>query len=136
VLGTADDRAFGLAYSALGDRRARDYLLRAEPVDSEVKLRLAATETDERRAIVLYESVLRTSPGQTVALVNLGSLYANAGRLEDAGNLWERALAANPGIEAAVLNLARIRPPAEAKVILLHYLDFNPASVAARALLR
>jgi Cytochrome c554 and c-prime len=136
VLGTADDRAFGLAYSSLGDRRAREYLLRAEPADAEVKLRLAATETDARRAMALYESVLRTSPGQTVALVNLGSMYANAGRLEEAGKLWERALAANPGIEAAALNLARIRPPTEAKAILLRYLEFNPASIAARALLK
>ncbi len=135
-LGTADDRALGLAYSSLDDPRARQYLLRAQPADAEVKLRLAATEPDQHRAAALYESVLRTNPAQTVALVNLGSLYANAGRLEEAGKLWERALVANPAIEGAVLNLARIRPPAEARAILRRYLEFNPSSVAAKALLK
>jgi Cytochrome c554 and c-prime len=136
ILGTADDRAFGLAYSAIGDKRAREYLLRAEPADAEVKLRLAATETDDRRAMAFYESVLRADRAQTVALVNLGSLYANAGRLEEAAKLWERALAANPGIEAAALNLARIRPPTQARAILLRYLEFNPASAAVRELVK
>ncbi len=133
ILGTADDRALGLAYSSLGDSRARAYLLRAVPADAEVKLRLAATESDPRHAAALYEAVLRTKPSDTVALVNLGVLYASAGRPEEAAKLWERALAANPAIEGAVFNLAQIRPPAEARSLLRRYLEFNPASAAARA---
>jgi tetratricopeptide (TPR) repeat protein len=93
---------------------------------------LAALETDESRASALYESVLRANPFQTVALVNLGSLYAKAGNLEQAASLWERALAANPAIEEAVFNLAQIRSPAEAREIIKRYLLFNPGSLAAR----
>ncbi|MDQ2900826.1 MAG: hypothetical protein M3Y07_13660 [Acidobacteriota bacterium] len=131
--GTADDRAFGLAYYEVGDVRAREYLLRAKPADLPVRLRLAALEKDSRRAVALYESVLRENPGQTVALVNLGSLYAANGRVVEAGRLWERALATNPAIEEAVLNLAKIRPAAEAKSIIKRYLDVNPASAEARS---
>jgi predicted CXXCH cytochrome family protein len=131
-LGDPDDRSLGLAYAGLGDPRARAYLLRAKPADPEVRLRLASMETDAGRAAALYESVLRENPYSTVALVNLGSLYAGAGRMEEAGHLWERALDSNPAIEAAVLNLAQIKPPAEARVILQRYLGFNPGSKAAR----
>jgi predicted CXXCH cytochrome family protein len=132
-LGDPDDRSFGLAYAELGDPRAREYLVRAKPADAEVRLRLAALEPDARRARTLYESVLQENPFQPVALVNLGSLYARAGRLEEAGHLWERALDTNPAIEEAVLNLAQIRPNAEARAILQRYLEFNPASKAANA---
>jgi hypothetical protein len=131
-LGTADDRSLGLAYAQLGDLRARDLLVRAKPADAEVRLRLAALETDENRASALYESVLRANPFQTVALVNLGSLYAKAGNLEEAASLWERALATNPAIEEAVFNLAQIRSSVEAREIINRYLLFNPGSLAAR----
>ena len=132
-LGESDDRSLGLAYAELGDARAREYLLRAQPADAEVRLRLASLEPDDGKATALYESVLRGNPFQTVALVNLGSLYARAGRFEEAGRLWERALDTNPGIEEAVLNLALIRPPEKARAILQRYLEFNPGSTAARA---
>jgi tetratricopeptide (TPR) repeat protein len=131
-LGTADDRALGIAYAEAGDPRARQYLMRAEPADAEVLLRLAAIESDSPRSVALYESVVRLDPSQTVALVNLGSLYAKAGRLNEAAQLWQRALAANPAIEAAVLNLVQIRPPNEARTLLQRYLEFNPASSVAR----
>jgi len=132
-LGEPDDRSFGLAYAELGDARAHEYLLRAQPADAAVRLRLAGLESDVGRACALYESVLRGDPFQTVALVNLGSLYARAGRLEEAGHLWERALNTNPAIEEAALNLAQIKPPAEARVILQRYLEFNPGSKSARS---
>jgi predicted CXXCH cytochrome family protein len=131
-LGTADDRSLGLAYAELGDLRARDLLIRAKPADAEVRLRLAALETNENRASALYESVLRANPFQPVALVNLGSLYAKAGNLEEAASLWERALVANPAIEEAVFNLAQIRSPVEAREIIKRYLLFNPGSLSAR----
>ena len=34
-LGTADDRALGIAYAQSGDPRARQYLLRASPADAQ-----------------------------------------------------------------------------------------------------
>ena len=132
-LGTAGDRALGLAYAELGDKRAKEHLLRADPADWPVRLRLAVLETDPIRAAALYESVLKEKPGETSALVNLGAIYASAGRTEQAATLWERALAANPAIEEAVLNLSQIRPAAAAEIILKRYLELNPASPAALA---
>ena len=131
-LGKADDRALGLAYAQAGDVRAREYLLRADPADAEVDVRLAFLERDSGRAAALYETALRLNPTQPVALVNLGVILARAGRLEDAARLWERALASNPATEEAALDLAEIRPAAEARTILEHYLEFNPLSMAAR----
>jgi len=135
-LGIDDDRALGIAYAQLGDARAREYLLRAKPADADVALRLAFLEQDPSRAAALYESVLRASPAQPVALVNLGIVLARAGRLQDAARLWARALTANPAIEEAALNLARIQPAAEARATLRRYLEFNPLSEAARARLK
>lgn len=132
-LGVEDDRALGLAYAELGDQRAREHLRRARPADWPVRLRLAVLEPDLSRAAALYESVLNERPGETSALVNLGTIYAGSGRTAEAATLWERALVANPAIEEAALNLAQIRDPAEAAVILRRYLVLNPASPAARA---
>jgi hypothetical protein len=130
-LGTADDRSLGLAYAELEDPRASDYLLRARPADTEVLLRLATLERDPKRAAALYEAVLRADPTRPSALVNLGVIYAQEGHAADAGKLWERALETNPATEGAALNLAMIRPPAEARAILSRYLEFNPGSAAA-----
>ena len=132
-LGVDDDRALGLAYAELGDKRAAEYLRRARPADWPVRLRRAVLEPDLSRAAALYESVLKERPGETSALVNLGTIYAGSGRAAEAATLWERALVANPAIEEAALNLAQIRHPAEAAVILRRYLILNPASPAARA---
>ena len=132
-LGNADDRALGLAYAERGDPRAKAYLLRAQPADAPVHLRLAVLEKDPSRAAALYESVLKANPFETAALVNLGAIYAGTGRTQEAARLWERALEANPAIEAAVLNLAQIRPPADARTILERYLEINPVSTLARS---
>ena len=130
--GDADARALGLAYAEMGDDRAREYLQRASPVDWQVRLRLAALENGARAA-ALYEAVLRETPGETAALVNLGALYGGVGRLDDAARLWRRALEANPAIEEAALNLSRVVPAAEAVEIVRKYLALNPASPAAKA---
>jgi Tetratricopeptide repeat/Cytochrome c554 and c-prime len=122
--GTADDRALGLAYAELGDPRAREHLLRAQPADATVLLHLGQ-----------YEAVLRDDPTNPVALVNLGVTYARRGRTEEAARLWERALRTNPAIEGAALNLAKVRPAGEARAILQRYLSFNPGSAVARSAL-
>ena len=132
-LGKADDRALGLAYAELGDRRAKEYLLRAVPQDWPVRLRLAVLEPDAGKAARLYESVLRENPYEPAALVNLGTYLAQAGRFTEAGQFWERALRTNPALEEAVLNLAQVRPPKEARALLLRYLEFNPVSRKAQA---
>jgi tetratricopeptide (TPR) repeat protein len=134
-LGNSDYRALGLAYAEVGDARARQYLLRAKPMDTPVLLRLAALEQNPKLAIEEYEAVLGEDHANPVALVNLGVLYAQAGRTDDAARMWIRTLAVNPAIEEAVLNLARIRPAGEAREVLRKYLLFNPGSAAARAAL-
>lgn len=131
-LGSGDDRALGLAYAELGDGRALEHLRRAMPADWPVRLRLAVLEPDAGRAAQLYESVLRENPYEPVALVNLGSLLARQGRTEEAARMWQRALAVNPAIEEAVLNLAQIQPAREARELLQRYLEWNPVSKNAR----
>ena len=98
-------------------------------------MRLAALEQNPKLAVEKYEAALREDHANPVALVNLGVLYAQAGRIEDAARMWKRALEVNPAIEGAALNLARIRRPAEAREVLEEYLRFNPGSLAARAAL-
>ncbi|MBZ5582431.1 MAG: tetratricopeptide repeat protein [Acidobacteriia bacterium] len=132
-LGTADARALGIAYAEAGDPRARGYLLRAQPADAAVLLRLAVLEQDSRRAAALYEGVLREEPGNPTALVNLGALYAAGGRTQDAARLWRRALETNPAIEGAALNLSQVLPTEQARAVLVQYLGFNPGSRAARS---
>lgn len=135
-LGLGDERAVGLAYAELGDKRAQEYLLRASPQDWQVRLRLAVLSADGARAARLYESVLLENPNDPAALVNLGAHLAGQGRMAEAARLWERALTANPGLEEAVLNLTQIRPVAEARALLRRYLELNPVSQKARARLR
>jgi Flp pilus assembly protein TadD len=132
-LGAGTDRALGLAYAELGDKRARQFLLQATPQDWPVRLRLAVLEPDRAKAAQLYESVLRDNPSEPAALVNLGAYLAAQGRTAEAGRLWDRALTVNPALEEAVLNLAQIRPLIDARTLLERYLDFNPVSRNARA---
>ncbi len=134
-LGAADDRAWGIAYAEAGDGRARQHLLRAQPADAQVLLRLAVSEPDARRAASQYQSVLREDPGNVTALVNLGVFYARAGGTEEAAKLWRRALDANPAIEGAAVNLSQVLPRDQARQVLERYLSFNPGSTPARALL-
>jgi hypothetical protein len=132
-LGAADDRALGIAKAEIGDAGARELLLKAQPADTEVRLRLAALERDPARAAALYESVLTSEPANTTALVNLGALDGQAGRTREAAALWQRALETNPALEGAALNLSRVLPPADARAALERYLSFNPGSKAVRA---
>lgn len=81
-------------------------------------LRLATLETDTGHAAALFESARRANPNRTTALVNLGTLYARSGRIAEAAALWERMLTTDPAIEGAVLNLAQVRPRAEARRML------------------
>jgi hypothetical protein len=132
-LGEVDTRGLGLAYAAVGDPRAREYLLRAKPADAPILIQLAALGQDPIRN---YEAALQEDPSNPVALVNLGALYAQTGKLGDSAQVWERALDVNPAIEAAALNLARIRAATEARAVLERYLMFNPGSSSARSALR
>ncbi len=55
-----------------------------------------------------FENVLELDPQNEAALNNLGLLYGNRGRFEEAEELYERAVGVRP-FEVAYLNLARAR---------------------------
>lgn len=131
-LGISDNRGMGIAYAEAGDSRAREFLRNAQPVDNEVRLRLAGVEPDPTRAAALYAAVLSSDPANTTALVNLGAIYGAAGRGSEAAALWKRALETNPALEGAALNLSRVLPRADARSVVERYLGFNPGSKAAR----
>jgi len=108
LIGTAGEREFGLAYAELNDPRAHDLLTRATPRDAPVLVRLAAYEANSIKAAALYEAALKTEPYNLTALVNLGTLYAQAGRAPEAENLWNRALESDLLNQAARMNLEKL----------------------------
>ncbi len=58
---------------------------------------LAAGETDA--AIARLEAQLARQPGQPALLINLGTAYSRAGRIEDAREAYRRAIAARERVE-------------------------------------
>jgi Flp pilus assembly protein TadD len=152
--GRPGDRETGLAWARIGNarhdeaalRRARDLLDRAYEQgasDGELLAVLAFLTDragDSSRAAQLYEQVLRTDPAQTEAVMNLGSSYATAGRLDDAVELWQDVARRNPGLESVWIKLAsaylvrgeRARALDAAKTCL----TYHPDSAGARDLIR
>lgn len=112
-----DDRALGLAYAEVAlesndgghAAKARALLRQVTAPDAAVLTRRAYIEQNQgapAEAAALYERSLRLKPAQPVALVNLGLLYGQAGRLPQAIDCWRKALAMNPGLTEASRNLA------------------------------
>ncbi|HKD06546.1 MAG TPA: FG-GAP-like repeat-containing protein [Bryobacteraceae bacterium] len=108
LIGSADDREFGLAYAERNDPRGRDLLSRAAPRDAPVLVRLAGYEQDRQHAAALYEAALKSDPNNITALVNLGTLDAQVGRSAEAEGLWRRALEADALNQAALTNLEKL----------------------------
>ena len=83
---------------------------------------------------------MQNEPHKTAAAVNLGVLYAQRGRLARAIELWRAALASNPGLSTASLNLAMALADedkkAETRQVLMEALRFDPDSSAELKLLR
>jgi len=114
----ADTRDLALAYAvtALTEptvrRQAFDLLRSAEakfPTDLPIAAQLAQFYDRMRQpasALPLFERVVAGNPGNTAALINLGTLYAQADRLPEAVALWQRALAQNPALTQARINVA------------------------------
>lgn len=75
-----------------------------------------------------------------MAAVNLGAIYGTRGQLEQALELWQRALASNPGLSEAGINAARVfwarGDTTRANNLLKEVLRFNPDSRAAQDMLR
>ena len=95
---------------------------------------------EAEKAEALYRQALAADQNDLLALTNLGIHLARKGDFTRAAELWKRALAINPGLEAPGLNLARVQwklgQRAEAKQTILDVLSLNPDSEQARSLLR
>jgi len=110
------DRELGLAYAEVslrtGDARQASEgmrLLEKAASDAEVLLRLAFLRQrlgDDGRSAELYREVLKRDRDSIAAMVNLGSIYGKAGRLDEAIALWREALKRNPCLSEAGKNLA------------------------------
>lgn len=70
---------------------------------------------------------------------NLGVLYAQEGRTQDAVAILERVLERNPGAGSVLLNLARLdlslKRPDAARTLLEGWLARHPGDAAARELI-
>jgi predicted Zn-dependent protease len=115
--GPADPRDYALAYSIVRPATPRsDELLRkaeaANPGDLAVMSQLAATEGGLRRRRGLqdlpdwWERILRLDRWNPVATANLAIHRMKADRKEEAVQLWEGSLRANPGQIGVRMNLA------------------------------
>lgn len=139
----ATPRDYALAYVDIGNwRKAREELLKVSD-DPSVAAPLAYTDDlagETQKAEDLYRQALAKDQDDLLALTNLGIHLARRGELTQAVDLWKRALAINPGLEAPGLNLARIEwklgRRAEAKAAVSQVLSLNPDSVQAQSLLR
>ncbi len=149
----AGRRELGLAYAAEGLRTGRQtwgirayQFLRGEyesnPDDHAVGDQLAQLldkmgKEDEACRIFLHIS--DDPQAATGALINAGTCLAKDGKLDRAIPLWRRALAANPGEEAARLNLAvalyRTGAISSARMALEDGLKLDPFWTRARELL-
>jgi hypothetical protein len=154
VSGMAGDRETGLAWARMGNasqdeealRRARDLLDRAYAMgarDGELLAVLAFLTDragDSSRAVHLYEQVWRTDPTQTEAVMNLGSSYAAAGRLDEAVEIWQDVARRNPGLESVWIKLASAylvrRERTRAAEAANTCLTYHPDSAGARDLIR
>ena len=89
-----------------------------------------------REAAICYREALRLDPDHPAALTNLGDLLRSEGRLAEAGQLLERALAAGPALlPQAASNLALVRQAegreADAELLLQQAVSVAPGFAAA-----
>ena len=137
------DQAVALSVAALTEPAVRKEAferLRAaaatDPKDLAVAAQLAQFYDrmgNSAAALPLLEKVVAAGASTTAQLVNLGTLYAQAGRIQEAKEAWEKALSRNPAQTGARLNLAVAqlregdRDAARATLRLaLHYDPDNP----------
>ena len=150
---SASGRELGLAYAQQAlERNDREFGLRAlgllepalasHPDDPAVADQLAqlydrAGRKSGRVPAILQVAGEASTP--TGALINAGICNAADGKIDTAILLWRRALAANPGEEAARSNLAialaRTGKIAAAQTLLQEGLNLDPASGRLRDIL-
>jgi tetratricopeptide (TPR) repeat protein len=150
---SASGRELGLAYAQQAlERNDREFGLRAlgllkpalasHPDDPAVADQLAQLYDRAGRkpdACRLFLQVAGEASTPIGALINAGICDAAAGKIDAAILLWRRALAANPGEEAARSNLAialaRTGEIAAAQTVLREGLNLNPVSRRLRDIL-
>lgn len=150
--GPASARDLGLAYAMVGLRENAAYLDRAfrllqEAVaqgsrDTQTLAYLAQLyrdRGDDAHALPLYEEVWRRDPSQYAAAAALGAYRLQSGKLDQAIQLWNQALAISPALLLTRQNLAiallRAGHPEQAQAELRQALEFNPSFQEARDLL-
>lgn len=147
-------RDLGLAYaivalrenSASAREKAFDLLRPAEkrsPSEPQTLSYLAdlyRTRGDHTHAAELYERLLQVDPTQSAAPVALGGYAMERGDYDGATRLWRQALRISPALILVRMNLAvalvRMGQREAAVSVLEKGIEFNPASDAARAMLR
>ncbi|HSN55664.1 MAG TPA: tetratricopeptide repeat protein, partial [Candidatus Sulfomarinibacteraceae bacterium] len=107
-----------LFYNRLGDIEAAERHLAlatrasfggaAPALDDEARRQAERAEADRRRRAELFRQVLEVDPDDALAHFGLGELAAEEGRLGEAADHLERALAAEPGHAAAMLALGAV----------------------------
>ena len=141
------ERDYALAYADQANFQEAHVRLKAvwqaSPTDPDVAAQLAYTydlagEPDKAEA--LYQQALKLDPANLLALTNLGTHLARKGQVEQAVDMWKKAVALNPGLPAPGLNLARGQllegRDAEALETIRRVLSFNPDSEPALGLQR
>jgi len=143
----SDARLLGLAYAEVAletgdpfhEEEAFRLLREALPshsADSDLLTRLAwlyQKRGESGRAAALYEAALKLDRNRTVAKVNLGTIYAQSGRVQDAIELWQTALRENPGLTEAAINLAAawrtLQQEGKAAAVLRELMRYDPEPV-------
>ena len=151
---TATARDYALAYAqeawlrgdAATARRAHEKLQAVwslAPNDGAVAAELGYTNDvggDAGKAQALYEQALKADSENLLALTNLATHLAQAGRVNEAVGLWKKALAINPGSQVPGLNLAMVEEAEGQRGAALEtvrqVLSLNPDSERALYLLR
>lgn len=147
--GDERDRAMAYAVAAMTEpavRREAFDLLRAAETRDPGDLALAAQLAQfydrlrqPEKALPLLERVVKGDATNTAAAVNLGSAYAQQGRIAEAKQLWLGALRRQPALTGARLNLAvalyREGDRAGALAAVRQALAYDPDAPAARRLL-
>lgn len=106
--------AVGLAMSREWDRAIaiEERVHAARPLDAEVAAALAKMHHDgprnTQRAIALYHAALHASSGYPAALLGLGAIMQESGRMEIAARYFERAARENPGEPLFRMRLADV----------------------------
>jgi len=150
----ATERDYALAYAdqawqhpdAAAIKQAHDKLQAVfpqSPRDPAVAAQLAYSCDllgDHDTAEALYLQALRDDPQNLIALTNLGTHRARRGHMEQAIDLWRRALVINPGLPVPGLNWAHAAQMQghnqQALEIVRRVLSLNPDSEAALKLER